>query len=45
MELCSRAFEQAIKELMSSDIPLIATLHRAYVGQYKKLYKDENSYG
>jgi nucleoside-triphosphatase THEP1 len=40
MELCSRAFEQAIKELMNSNITLIATLHRAYVGQYKKLYKD-----
>jgi nucleoside-triphosphatase THEP1 len=40
MELCSRAFEQAIKELMSSNIALVATLHRDYVDQYKKLYKD-----
>ena len=38
MELCSETFKQAISELIKSQKPLIASLHRAYFNEYKSKY-------
>ncbi|MFW5904062.1 MAG: nucleoside-triphosphatase [Candidatus Saliniplasma sp.] len=34
MELYSKKFEDAVKELLGSDVPVLAVLHRNYVSEY-----------